>query len=113
MKVAKGFLKDTVTQQTDLLTLTGSHKYSNVQAITTASTGCAITIDASVATPGISFFRNLDATNYVQLGIVVGTTFNSFGRLYPNQVAIVNIDGTLYAKANTGTVNLQVDVLER
>jgi hypothetical protein len=62
---------------------------------------------------GVFFFRNLDATNYVEVGIQhSGSTFVAFLKLLPGEYAIGRLSSaTIYAKANTAAVNLQYRIL--
>lgn len=71
-----------------------------------------IVIPAEVATAGYAFFRNLDATNYVEIGVVVAATFYPLLKLKAGEVAVCRLaTTTFYAKANTAAVNLQCCLL--
>jgi hypothetical protein len=66
-----------------------------------------------VATYGFALFRNLDATNYVEVGVDVSAAFVAFARILPGEAALVRL-GTLapYAKANAAAVRLQYDIFD-
>lgn len=66
-----------------------------------------------VATPGMSYFRNHDGTNFVQLGIVVSGTFYPVIRLKPDEDARFRIDptATLYGKSDTAACEVEEVVL--
>ena len=83
------------------------------QSIPTTSGGTAIALGA-VATPGVAYFINNDATNYVQIGIVVSATFYPLLKLFPGEGAAVRIDGGAvpYARANTAAVVLEYAILD-
>ena len=67
---------------------------------------------ADVTNGGIYFFRNLDDTNYVEIGIQVSSTFYPFMKLLAGEYAIGRI-GTAapFGRANTGNVNVQYRIL--
>ena len=66
-----------------------------------------------VATLGFAVFRNLDTTNYVEVGVDVGAAFYPFLLLKPGESALLRM-GTAapYAKANTAAVRLQYDIFD-
>ncbi len=66
-----------------------------------------------VSTLGVALFRNLDATNYVEVGIDVAAAFYPFVKLLPGEAWPMRM-GTLapYAKANTAAVRLQYDIYD-
>lgn len=56
-----------------------------------------------VATPGLALFRNLDATNYIE--ILHGTGGDTITRIGAGQASLLHMDPgdtAPYAKANTG-----------
>ena len=65
-----------------------------------------------VTAGGVFFFRNLDDTNYVEIGIQVSSTFYPFLKLLAGEYAIGRL-GTAapYGRANTGTVDVQYRIL--
>lgn len=93
------------------ITTTGADRQTNIQNIGT--TYEAIVEDASIGTPGMAIFRNLDPTNYVEIGLEVAATFYPFLKLKPGDPpAIFRISGTLYARANTAAVDLDIVIIE-
>lgn len=63
------------------------------------------------ASPGFAVIKNHDATNYVELGTDDAGTFVPFLRLDPNDALLVKFaaaGSTIYAKANTASVELEV-----
>jgi hypothetical protein len=95
-------------------TMSGSHFDHKVVSIPTTAGGTALSVSADVATLGIARFLNQDATNYVELGIVVSATFYPVFRMKagePLQGRLVP-GVTYYAKANTAAVNLEFCILE-
>lgn len=63
--------------------------------------------------PGLVFAQNLDATNYVELGVVVSATFYplvklSAGAKFPTLFQLAS-GVTLYAKANTASCNIHIE----
>lgn len=66
------------------------------------------TIDLDdVSSPGYAYFKNLDGTNFVQLGASTGVYF---ARINADKGAIIPLDSgvTIYAKADTAAVDLDV-----
>ena len=41
---------------------------------------------------GYAFFRNIDATNYVEIGVQISTVFYAFAKLKAGEVAVVRHD---------------------
>lgn len=62
---------------------------------------------------GVYFFRNLDQTNFVEVGIQhSGSTFVAFLKLLPGEYSVGRLSSsTIFAKANTAAVNLQYRLL--
>lgn len=69
-----------------------------------------------VTTEGWCFFRNLDSTNFVDIGVDVAATFEPMIRLEPGEPALFRASkdagATLYAKADTAAVKIEYMVLE-
>jgi hypothetical protein len=66
-----------------------------------------------VSTPGRIKVENLDATNYVEIGIDVTGTFHPLVRVLPGAVEEFRLTPTAvpYAKANTAAVELDYEIL--
>ncbi len=84
--------------------------FNVVQAVTTLETTVSLT---QIGTPRLVIIRNLDATNYVELG----TTSADYPiRLYPSSVPSIfelnTTKTTLYLKANAATCRVQIIALE-
>jgi hypothetical protein len=90
---------------------TTARQDGQVQSIGT--THEALTVSTDVATNGWGYFTNLDATNYVELGLVVAATFYPFAKLKPGESAEFRVAGgaALYAKANTAACDLDWVIL--
>lgn len=73
----------------------------------------AVGIGADIASKGWAFFRNLDSTNYLEIGVDVAATFYPLVRLEALEVALFRISPsvTVYAKANTASVELEYEAL--
>ncbi len=92
-------------------TMTGTHYSTAAQTIGT--TYEALGINADVATAGWAFFRNLDTTNYVEVGVEVAAAFYPLIKLKAGEAAIVRLaTSSVFAKANTAAVNLEWMVVE-
>ena len=98
----------TLTKQATLTTATRS---LNTQSIATSAT--ALVIAGGVAAAGgWAWFRNLDATNYVSIGVYVSTTFYPLVRLNAGEAAVFRLGViTPYALANTLAVILEHDIM--
>lgn len=83
--------------------------YENTQAIGFAAEE-AIVVGADISDPGWFYARNLDATNYVQ----VGSTGVPLAHLKPGEECMFRmVNGiTLYAQANVGACNLRVKIYD-
>lgn len=68
---------------------------------------------AEVTTFGFAYFKNLDATNYVQIGIDESGTFHPFIKLLAGQEAQVWLSEAPYAQADTGAVLLDYVIVGR
>jgi hypothetical protein len=111
VRVAKGFieLERKVNFTADMA---GTHYSQNAQTIGFAAHE-ALEISTDVATAGVSYLKNLDATNYVEIGVVVSATFYPVIRLLPGESYPVRFSVlTLYAKAHTAAVVLEHLIVE-
>lgn len=95
-------------------THTGTHWDSRVLNIGTSEEEVVISTDVSGGQgAGFAFLKNIDATNYVQIGKSTGTYF---ARLNPGDVSLIKLDPgvtSLFMKANTGAVDVEFMILER
>lgn len=67
-----------------------------------------LVIGSDVATAGVSYFRNLDPTNYVELGREVAATFYPFAKIKPGEAYPVRLaTNSIYANANVAAVKLE------
>jgi hypothetical protein len=63
-----------------------------------------------IATAGYLFIKNLDSTNYVEFGVTTGVYTV---KCKAGEIALFRSTGTtIYAKANTAAVNVQVTFIE-
>ena len=108
--------KDGVTvtsSSTTQETLAGSGKFATVQNIGTSTE--QIAFPADLVTEGIThvFLKNLDATNYIEVGLNTPVT-QIFCKLKPGQSCQIptpnaaGVDPTWYAKATGGACNMQI-----
>jgi hypothetical protein len=114
LKVAKGSLawQQSVNQS---ITLAAAKPNGSgfSQSIPTTAGGTAISLGA-VATNGWAWFQNLDATNYVEIGVADGGTFFPFARLLAGEIALMRVSASAapYALANTGAVILMTTIFD-
>lgn len=92
---------------TKTLDVSGTAVTHAVQNVGTAEEQLAL---GDVTPSGYAIFYNLDATNYVQLGKATGVYVL---RLKAGEVAMLRLEAwtTIYAKANTGAVDLEYYLL--
>lgn len=85
---------------------------ANTQTIGTTQE--ALVIGSDIAVPGVAYFRNIDPTNYIELGLVVSATFYPFAKIKPGEAYVLRIaaGAAYYAKANTTAAKLDNVVLE-
>lgn len=73
-------------------------------------------IDTSDLTAvGWAIFKNIDGTNYVEIGLDVSSTFYPLARMNAGEMAgpfRIAAGVTLYARANTASCNIQAVVLD-
>ena len=67
-----------------------------------------------VTNQGMAILKNLDSTNFVEVGLEVSATFYPVLKLLPGEVAQVRLSpsSALYAKADTADVRLQAYIFE-
>lgn len=80
----------------------------NVQTCLSASAQGDAINKGSITTPALAVFENLDANNYIEIGIQVTGTFYPFLKLLAGKQAGPMWLGTTtpYARANTGNIKL-------
>lgn len=72
-----------------------------------------IVIPAEIATAGYIQFRNLDPTNYIEIGLLVSGTFYPCAKMKAGEPALFRAGtNSLYAKANTAACNLEMLAVE-
>jgi hypothetical protein len=81
-------------------------KVGNTQTVGTSHEALVL---GDVSSCGAAYFLNLDATNYVDIGVDVSTAFHGLIRLMPGEFAFVPRLATNapYARANTSSVSLE------
>ena len=105
LKVAKGYLS---LEKQATITPTMSGSVYSTAAQTIGTTHGVLGIASDVATKGYAWFRNLDTTNYVEIGLEVSAAFQPLIKLKAGEVALVRLSNvSVYAKANTASVNLE------
>ena len=110
LSATKGYLSESVVTAVNP-DMAGTRSFANVQAIGT--THEVLVVNADIATAGWAYFRNLDATNYVELGVVVAATFYPFAKLKAGVPQLIHLSSTaIYAKANTAACDLKYIILE-
>lgn len=98
-------------QKTVSVTQTSQGHAAGCQDIGTTEEALVV---SDITTSGIGYFMNIDATNFVQLGVVVSATFYPLVRLLAGEVATFRLDtgATIYAKADTADCKLVFQINE-
>jgi len=116
----KGYQNDEFDASGLNVDMTNNGGEFGIQYIGTAAAGELVDlgdlVTISASSLGISAFRNIEAAggNYVELGVRVSGAFYSVFKLNPGQSCGGCVLGTttLYARANTATVQLKKFILE-
>lgn len=87
----------------------------HAQVITVATTAAGVALaTGSISTTGVCWFKNLDSTNYVEIGVQVAGTFYPVIRLNAGESYPVRLSQgvTFYRRANTASVLLEYEINE-
>lgn len=90
------------------VTTAADFSYGEVKAIGTTEESIALPADVTGAGSGYVYIKNMDATNYVQVGTA---TTVYWGRLKAGEHMVVALDNaitSLFLKANTAVCNVRV-----
>lgn len=87
------------------LTVTGTEVANHIQSIGITEEAVAV---SDMATQGYVYAKNLDATNYVE----IGTTGKLAVKLLAGESAVFRTGGALYAQANTAACRVHFIVVE-
>lgn len=110
--VSKGTLKQSRDSSSQQINMSGTHVAAGAMDVPTTAGGTVIPL-GSVATAGVAFVRNLDATNFATIGIVVSATFYPVVKLKPGEAWAFRLGTNApYARADTATVVLEYGILE-
>ena len=116
--VTNGQFVDTIPSQTCRINQNAIGGELGVRTVPTSAQAIPL---GSVTTNGIAYFKNLDTTNYVEIGVYVGGTFYPLIRLAPvgngNATGEANVfrfspGVTPYWQANTATCQVQMKVYQ-
>lgn len=92
-------------------TMTGDRADRRTQAVGTTYEAIAV---GDISSAGWARFKNLDGTNYVEIGLEVAAAFYGFVKLLPGETSGPMRLSTLsiFGRANTAGVNLEVMLIE-
>ena len=115
-------VSSTFTINNNNLTFTSTESFNANQALQGGPSNGTQQIGTTHETIGVTditslgwaVFKNLDNTNYIEVGLEVSATFYPFLRLLPGEAVVVRLSPaiTLYAKANSTPSDLQTSVFE-
>ncbi len=110
LKAVKGEYSDQASHQ-DTLDMTGAIGVRNVQTVGFAAHEALVLGD--VTTCGWAYFKNTDATNYVQIGVDTTGTFRAVIKLKPGEGGVIRLaTNAPYAQAAVAAVNLHYWILQ-
>lgn len=92
---------------------TTAHSTALVQTVPTTAAGTALSALTGITAGGWGWFTNLDAVNYIEIGVQTGgTTFLPVMKLKPGEMVPFRLAVlTLFARANTASVDLEYEAL--
>jgi hypothetical protein len=110
----KGGRARTLAATTVKYDIAGAAVIENVQSVSTNASGDALVL-GGVTDPGFGYFKNLDATNYIEVGSFdVNTNFVSFLELKAGEKAIVFLSvAAPRARSHTAAVRLDYVISDR
>lgn len=86
--------------------ITGDSIGGQIQSIPTSNT--ALVVPAAIGTVGWVYIKNLDATNYVSVGLTGSYTI----KLLAGESTMFRAAGTIFALANTGACLVEYQMFE-
>ncbi len=111
IEVRNGFFAESIRPGQIRIDQSGIGRGGVVQTIGTVE---EVVTHAEVSTEGVTYLRNLDATNFVQFGPEDTGAMRIIGKLKPGEFAFFRMAPSvvLRAKADTAAVKLDVRVYE-
>jgi len=109
---AKGIATTALSSPPSFFTVTGYNVVNSTMSVPTTAGGTVIPL-GSVGTLGWAYFKNLDATNYVE--IQTATSGTKFIKLLPHEFCMFRFATTITAPAalaNTSAVLMQYMIIE-
>jgi hypothetical protein len=109
LTVANGTLRRTFAPARQQITQASALVAGGVQNIGTTYEAVSL---GAIAANGVSHFTNLDATNYVEIGVEVSSAFYPLVRLNAGESYTFRLAQgvTIFARANTAAVNLDYEI---
>jgi hypothetical protein len=108
--IRSGFLNEQIQPGSITIDLASDIGDGGVQAIGHSAHEALPTANAGDG--GLYFFRNLDPTNFIEVGLDDGGSFVPFLKLLPGEYSIGRLsDSAIYAKADAAESDLQYRML--
>lgn len=108
--VEKGNLKDRVSFDSQTITLNTASPAMASGVMIAGTTYEAVPL-GDLTTPRLGYFKNLDATNYIEVGLEVSSAFYPFLRLKAGQHHPVLLGATaIFVKANTAACKFEYKI---
>jgi len=112
LRAAKGFLDVTRSPGQLQFTLAAASPAFGARAQAVGTSAHEALDVGDVATPGWCYLRNLDATNFVEIGVDVTGAFAPLIKLKAGEPAVIRLAAAPYAKADTAAVKLEYLILD-
>jgi hypothetical protein len=110
IQVVKGNLNQVINLESGQADFAGTRVNRTTQSVGTSHEAFSA---GDLASAGWARFKNLDATNYVEVGVDVSSTFYPLVRINAGQVAMFRLSTlTFHLRANTAAVNVECFVAE-
>lgn len=111
MSYSKGNVKLGVAENNQYVDVSGDHSVHRTQEVGFAAHE-ALDV-GEITTVGWGYFRNLDSTNYVEIGIDDGGSFEAVVKLKAGEFCFCRLASNApYAQADTGAVDLEYMLIE-
>ena len=113
LKMAKGQIELKREVRNYTLDMAGDAYDAEVVTATTAANGIALSIATAVGTGGYAWFRNLDSTNFVEIGVLESGTFAPTVKLKAGEFCLFRLaTDAIYIKGDTASCLLEYIVIE-
>lgn len=112
LTAVKSDLRLSIPALSKQFTMSGTYYSAGVQLVGT--THELLVVSADLVTAGWCWFKNVDPTNFVEVGIDAAGTFHPLLKLLAGEFALCPLTTkSIYARANTAAAKLEFNLIER